>query len=373
MPWSKIKPEVNEPDFFPESKDGRRLLSYSEAVREALDQSLSLDPRVFVMGQGVDDPAGMFGTTLDLHKKYGRERVFDTPLAETALMGVAVGAAVGGMRPVYFHNRPDFLFLTMDQLVNHASKWSYMFGGEVNVPLVVWACIGRGWGSAAQHSQALQGLFMHVPGLKLVMPSTCYDAKGLLLSAIADPNPVLVLEHRYNFKHKGLVPTHLYQVPIGRGVVRKKGKDITVVAISNMVMEAYRAAEELAREGIDAEVIDLRTLRPLDEEIILSSVAKTGGLVVADCGWKTGGVTAEVAALVAEKGLELLRAPIRRVACPDVPTPAGYTLEEAFYPGKEEIIGAVRELLEKKRHVYGERSENIRGRRPVAHRLSYPG
>jgi pyruvate/2-oxoglutarate/acetoin dehydrogenase E1 component len=372
MPWSKIKPEMNEPDFFPESEYGRRLLSYSEAVREALDQSLSLDPRVFVMGQGVDDPAGMFGTTLDLHKKYGRERVFDTPLAETALMGVAVGAAVGGMRPIYFHNRPDFLFLAMDQLVNHASKYSYMFGGEVNVPLVIWSCIGRGWGSGAQHSQALQGIFMHVPGLKMIMPSTCYDAKGLFLSAIADPNPVLILEHRYNFKHRGFVPPHLYQVPIGKGVVRKRGEDITIVAISHMVTEAYRAAEELAREGIDGEVIDLRTLRPLDEEIILSSVAKTGSLLVADCGWKTGGVTAEIAALVAERGLEHLKAPIRRVACPDVPTPAGYTLEEAFYPGKQEIITAVRELMEKKGQVHGERSENLRGRRPVAHWGSHP-
>jgi pyruvate/2-oxoglutarate/acetoin dehydrogenase E1 component len=372
MPWSKIKPELNEPDFLRESQECQRVLSYPEAVREALDQALGLDPRVFVMGQGVDDPAGMFGSTLKLHKKYGPARVFDTPLAETALMGVAAGAAIGGMRPVYFHNRPDFLFLTMDQLVNHASKWSYMFGGEVNVPLVVWACIGRGWGSAAQHSQALQGLFMHVPGLKLVMPSTCYDAKGLLLSAIADPNPVLVLEHRYNFKHKGLVPPHLYQVPIGKGLVRRKGEDITLAAISYMVTEAYRAAEELAQEGIDAEVIDLRTLRPLDEEIILSSVAKTGCLVVADCGWKTGGVTAEIAALVAEKGLEFLKAPIQRVACPDVPTPAGYTLEEAFYPGKQEIITAVKELVEKKRQVHGERSENLRGRRPVAHRSSHP-
>lgn len=345
MPWSKIKPELDEPDFLQEPNEGRRRLTYPEAIRESLDQALDLDQRVFVMGQGVDDPSGMFGTTVNLHKKYGSHRVFDTPLAENGLTGVAVGAALGGMRPVYFHNRPDFLLLAMDQLVNHAAKWSYMFGGAVHVPLVLWACIGRGWGSAAQHSQALQGLFLHVPGLKLAMPSTCYDAKGLMLAAIADPNPVLLLEHRYNFKQRGFVPEMPYRVPFGKGVVRKVGKDISLVAISHMVMEAYKAAEELAREGIDAEVIDLRSLRPMDEEIILTSLQKTGRMVVADTGWRTGGVAAEVAAVAVEKGFEFLKAPIRRVTCPDLPTPAGYTLEGAFYVGAAEIAAEVRDLF----------------------------
>ena len=344
-PWLKITSELNEPDFYHESKNSGRRLSYAEAIREALDQALSLDSRVFVMGQGVDDPAAMFGTTLNLHEKYGRERVFDTPLAENGLTGIAVGAAIGGMRPVYFHNRPDFLLLAMDQIVNHASKWHYMFGGAVNVPLVIWACIGRGWGSAAQHSQALQGLFMHIPGLKLIMPATCYDAKGLMLSSIADNNPVIILEHRYNFKHKGFVPEEPYRVPIGKGIVRKPGKDITIIAASYMVTEAYHAALELAKDGIDAEVIDLRTLRPLDEELILTSVKKTGRVVAADTGWKTGGITAEISALIVEKGFAFLKAPVLRVACPDVPTPAGYTLEEAFYAGIPEIITAVRKLM----------------------------
>jgi pyruvate/2-oxoglutarate/acetoin dehydrogenase E1 component len=346
MPWSKIKPERNEPDFQRGAQESKRQISYAEAIREALGQAMELDPRVFIMGQGVDDPSGMFGATLNLHRTYGPERVFDTPLAENGLMGVAVGAAIGGMRPVYFHNRPDFLLLAMDQLVNHASKWSYMFGGEMHVPLVVWACIGRGWGSAAQHSQALQGLFMHIPGLKLVMPSTCYDAKGLMLSAIADENPVLIIEHRQNFRHRGFVPESVYRVPLGQGVIRRVGKDVTFAAVSTMVLEAYEAAEELAKSGIEAEVIDLRTLRPLDEQILLSSVGKTGCIVVADCGWRTGGVCAEVAAVLAEKGFSLLKAPVRRVACPDVPTPAGYTLEEAFYPGKKEIVTAAREVVE---------------------------
>lgn len=348
MPWSRIKPDTNEPDFqidgLPDNRDGRRI-SYAEAINEALSQALGLDPRVFVMGQGVDDPSGMFGATRGLHLKHGPERVFDTPLAETALSGVAVGAALGGMRPVYFHNRPDFLLLAMDQLVNHAAKWHYMFGGAVCVPLVFWACIGRGWGSAAQHSQALQGLFNHVPGLKLVMPATCYDAKGLMLAAIADNNPVLIIDHRMNFKQRGLVPEAPYTLPIGKGVVRRKGRDVTVVAVSHLVAEAYAAAQELAEEGIEAEIIDPRTLRPLDEELILESVARTGRLVVTDTGWKTGGVTAEIAAMVAEKGFSSLKAPIVRVANPDLPTPSGYTLERAYYIGKDDISQGIRKAV----------------------------
>lgn len=341
-------PEVRELDWLREGETHERLLSYPEAIREALDQALTLDPRVFVMGQGVDDAGGMFGATKGLHRTHGPDRCFDTPLAEASMTGVAIGAALGGMRPVYIHNRPDFLFLTLDQLVNHASKWHYMFAGAINVPIVVWACIGRGWGSGAQHSQALQGTMMQYPGLKVVMPSTAYDAKGLMLAAIADENPVLILEHRHNFKYKGEVPENAYTVPIGKGVVRRPGADVSIVAISNMVNEALLAADELAGLGVDAEVIDLRSLRPLDEEIILTSLRKTGRLVVTDSGWKTGGVTAEVAAIAAEKGQEFLKAPVKRVACPDVPTPAGYTLEQAFYAGKDDIIEAARAIAQTK-------------------------
>jgi len=345
MPWSKIGPILEEPDYCSDLPEDCRALSYAEAIREALDQALSMDSQVFVMGQGVDDPSGMFGTTKNLHKKFGSDRVFDTPLAETALMGVANGAAIGGMRPIYFHNRPDFLYLAMDQLVNHASKWYYMFGGRVNVPVVVWTCIGRGWGSSAQHSQAPHAMFMHVPGLKLITPSTCFDAKGLILSAIADPNPVLIIEHRFNFRNKGLVPEQPYFVPIGKGVIRKHGSDVTIIGVSNMMTEAFNAAQDLEKEGISAEVLDPRTLRPLDEEIILSSVSKTGRVVIADVGWKTSGAGAEIAATIVEKGFEYLKAPIKRVSCRDLPTPAGYTLEEAFYSGKSEIIEAVRSII----------------------------
>jgi len=343
--WSKNLIEEYDLDFEHSAENEARKLSYTAAIREALDLVLAHDERVFIMGQGVDDPAGMFGITLDFHKKYGNDRVFDTPLSENALTGVATGAALTGMRPVYMHNRPDFLLLAMDQIVNHASKWSYMFGGHVHVPIVIWATVGRGWGGAAQHTQTLQGLFMHVPGLRLVMPSTPYDAKGLLIASIADNNPVIIIEHRWLFRQTGYVPEGLYAIPFGRGIIRRRGKDVSIVAVSYMVVEALDAARELQEQGIDLEVIDPRTLKPLDEEIILSSVKKTGRLIIADTSWKTGGVGAEIAALVAEKGFDYLRAPIKRVASPDVPTPASYVLEAKFYPGKADIISCCKEIL----------------------------
>lgn len=343
MDWSKTL--IEEHELEDEADNTGRKLSYVAAIREALELALTHDERVFIMGQGVDDPSGMFGITLDLHKKYGEDRVFDTPLSENALTGVAIGAALSGMRPVYMHNRPDFLLLAMDQIVNHASKWSYMFGGCVHVPIVIWATVGRGWGGGAQHTQTLQGLFNHVPGLRLVMPSRPYDAKGLLITAIADNNPVIIIEHRWLLRLTGYVPEGLYSIPFGRGVIRKAGKDITIVAISYMVVEALLAAQELQQEGIDVEVIDPRTLKPLDEEIILNSVKKTGRLLVADTGWKTGGVSAEIATVVAEKGFGYLKAPVRRVASLDIPTPASYVLESKFYAGKADIVSQCREIL----------------------------
>ncbi len=347
MPWTKILIEKEVPDFDEHPGEDLRKLTVPEAIRETLDQALLKDKKVFIMGQGVDDPSGMFGMTLDLHKKHGKERVFDTPLSENALTGVGTGAALTGMRPVYFHNRPDFLLLAMDQIVNHASKYSYLFAGKLKVPLVIVAVIGRGWGSGAQHSQSLHGLFMHVPGLRLVMPSTAYDAKGLLAASIADGNPVIFIEHRWLFKHKSHVPEELYAVPFGKGLIRRKGKDVTVVGISYMVIEALRAAEELQKEGYDIEVIDPRTLKPLDEEIILESVKKTGHLVIADTDWKTCGVASEIASMVAQKGFKYLKSPIKIVAWPDVPVPSSYVLEEAFYPGKDDILKSIKELLKR--------------------------
>ena len=347
MDWSKtlIKGEI---DVGERSGNNDRKLSYTAALREALELALTNDDRVFIMGQGVVDPVGMFGITVDLHKKYAGERVFETPVSENSLTGVALGAALAGMRPVYMHNRPDFLFLAMDQIVNHAAKWSYMFGGCISVPLVIWAVVGRGWGGAAQHTQTLQAFFNHVPGLRVVMPTTPYDAKGLLLASIADNNPVVILEHRWLFKQSGYVPEGLYTIPFGRGVVRRKGRDVTIVAISYMVVEALLAAKELEKQGIDVEVIDPRTLKPLDETMILTSVKKTGRLVIADTGWKTGGVSAEIAALVAEKGFDYLKSSVKRVACLDIPTPSSYVLESKFYPGKADIVSACMQVMKEK-------------------------
>ncbi|MDP8233445.1 MAG: alpha-ketoacid dehydrogenase subunit beta [Candidatus Saelkia tenebricola] len=345
MPWTKFLIETKEPGFDEHPDKIKRKLNVSESIRETLYQVLGKDERIFVMGQGVDDYTGMFGMTLNLHKKYGKKRVFDTPLSENALTGIASGAAICGMRPVYFHNRPDFLLLAMDQIVNHASKYSYIFGGELQVPLVIVAVIGRGWGSGAQHSQALHGLFMHIPGLRLVMPSTAYDAKGLLVRSIADNNPVLFIEHRWLFKHQSYVPRELYSIPFGKGLIRREGKDVTVVGISYMVIEALRAAEKLKEQGCDIEVIDLRTLKPLDVEIIINSVKKTGHLIIADTDWGIAGAASEIAAVVADQGFRYLKAPIKRITWPDIPIPSSYVLEEAFYPGADDIINTAADLM----------------------------
>lgn len=345
MPWTNVIIKRQESVLDENAGEGQRTLSYPESIREAFSQALENDPATYLMGQGVDDPSGMFGTTIGLQQRFGLDRIFDTPLSENGLMGIAIGSAITGMRPIYLHNRPDFLLLAMDQIVNHASKWRYMFGGHGKVPIVVWTVIGRGWGSAAQHSQALQGLFMHIPGLRLVMPSTPYDAKGLLLESIADDNPVIFLEHRWLFKRRGYVPEKMYRLPFGKGAIRRNGKDVTIAGVSQMIIEAEVAAEELAKEGIDVEVLDFRTLKPLDTDLLMESVGRTGRLVLVDNGWKYGGITAEIAAIAVEEGFDLLRAPVRRVACHNVPTPAGYTLEAAFYPGVKEIKEAIHDVL----------------------------
>ena len=343
MPWDEGL--VNSLVYdAPDPKTGR-ILGYSRAILEALTLALEKDPAVCVLGQGVDDPGAMFGTTKGLHEKFGRERVFDTPLSEEGMMGICAGAAMNGMRPVYMHNRPDFILLAMNQLVTHAAKFHFMDNGQTTVPMVVWAAIGRGWGSGAQHSQAIQGLLLGVPGLKIVMPGTPYDAKGLLLSAIGDNNPVLVFEHRWLMKKDGVVPEGFYTIPLGKGVYRRRGGDITIVGASHTLELALQAANGLADEGIDADVIDLRTVKPLDERIIAESLEKTGRLLVVDTGWAMGGVCAEIGCLAAEKWFHHLKAPVRRVALPDIPCPAGYTLEQFYYPDAKRIAAVIREML----------------------------
>jgi pyruvate/2-oxoglutarate/acetoin dehydrogenase E1 component len=345
MPWTELMLKAQSEQQVEELGDGR-VLSYTEALKEALTIALDVDPKTFVMGQGVDDPGGMFGVTKGLPEQFGSDRVFDTPLSEEAMTGLAVGASMNRLRPVYMHNRPDFLLLTFNQLVNHAAKIHWMDVGQISAPMVVWAAIGRGWGSGPQHSQSIQGLLLSVPGLKIVMPSTPYDAKGLMLSAIADNNPVLIFEHRWLMKQKGVVPEGLYKVPIGKGVCRRHGKDLTIVGTSHMIRMAQEAAEIAAQEGIDVEVIDLRTIKPLDESMILESVSRTGRMLVVDTGWEMGGVCAEICALVAEKAFHDLKAPVGRLGLPDVPTPAGFTLEQFYYPDAGRILGKIRDMMQ---------------------------
>jgi pyruvate dehydrogenase E1 component beta subunit len=345
MPWDEGL--VNSLVYdAPDPKEGR-VLGYAKAVNEALEIALKQDPSVFVFGQGVDDPTAMFGVTKDLQDKFGEKRVFDSPLSEEGMMGMSTGAAMNGLRPVFMHNRPDFILLAFNQLVTHAAKMHYMDNGLTKVPMVVWAAIGRGWGSGAQHSQAIQGLLLGVPGLKIVMPSSPYDAKGLMLSAILDNNPVLVFEHRWLMKKDGIVPEGFYRVPLGKGIYRRRGKDVTIAGASHALELGLQAANKLAAEGIDAEVIDLRTIKPLDEEIIAESLKKTGRLVVVDTGWSMGGVCAEIGCLAAEKWFDLLKAPVRRIGLPDIPHPAGYTLEQFFYPDVKRISTTIRELCGK--------------------------
>ena len=342
MPWDEGL--VNSLVYDEPDPNEGRVLSYVKSVNESLDVAMALDPNVFVVGQGVDDPGGMFGTTKGLPEKFSSKRVFDSPLSEEGVMGICTGAAMNGMRPVFMHNRPDFILLAFNQLVTHASKYHFMDNGLTSVPMVVWSAIGRGWGSGAQHSQSIQGLLMTVPGLKIIMPSTPYDAKGLMLSAIADNNPVLIFEHRWLMKKDGIVPEGYYRVPIGKGIYRRRGDHVTVVGASHALELALQAANKLEEEGIHADVIDLRTLKPLDEAIIAESLTKTGKLLVVDTGWQMGGVCAEIGCLAAEKWFHLLKAPVKRIGLPDIPTPAGYTLEQFYYPDVNKMANAIREL-----------------------------
>ncbi|HAO93885.1 MAG: acetoin dehydrogenase [Deltaproteobacteria bacterium GWB2_55_19] len=347
MPWTKVY--SNKAEFESALSDNRELrgLAYKDALLEATSQLLEADETVFVIGEGIDDSGGVFGSTKGLHLKFGRERVMDSPLAENGITGIAIGAAVAGMRPILVHMRVDFIPLSLDQIINHAAKWRYMFGGKVSVPIVIRSMIGRGWGSAAQHSQSLQSLFTNIPGLKVVMPATPYDAKGLLRASVYDGNPVVFIEHRWLYEHMGHVPSEPYTVPLGKAIIRRTGSDATIVAVSYMVYEAMSAADILKNEGIECEVIDLRTLKPLDAPLILESVSKTGRLVIADTGWKETGIGAEIIARVVEDGFGALKSAPERVNLPEAPTPASPALEKAYYPGKFEIAAAVRRAVNK--------------------------
>jgi acetoin:2,6-dichlorophenolindophenol oxidoreductase subunit beta len=323
---------------------GGRLLTYVDALREALDQALAADPDVFVFGLDVDDHKAIQGSTRGLVERYGPERVFTTPLSEDAMTGVAIGAAMAGMRPVHVHIRMDFLMLCMNQLVNIAAKAHYMYGGQVRVPMVVRAMIGKSWGQGAQHSQGLQSLFMHIPGLKVVAPSNAHDAKGCLLQAIKDNNPVIFVEHRLLYSTEAFVPEAYFEVPFGQARRLTEGDDITIVAVSNMVLEALRAHELLAEIGITAEVIDPISLAPLDIKTICQSVSRTGRLLVVDSAWTACGASAEIVSGVVEHlpGMPLTA---RRMGFAPTTCPTSPWLEAEFYPNPSTIAGTAYNMI----------------------------
>lgn len=326
-----------------------REITYCQAINEATVQLMSRYKNIFIMGLGVDDPKRIFGSTLGLSERFGKERVFETPISENAITGIAIGASLCGMRPIMTHQRMDFMFYAFDQIINHAAKWHYMFGGQFSVPITLRTIIGRGWGQGCQHSQSLQAIFAHIPGLKVVMPSTPYDAKGLLISSTLDDNPVIFIEHRRLYDVKGIVPREFYKIPLGKAEIRRKGKDITIVATSQMVLEAEKAAQGLLKYRIEAEVINLRSVRPLDEDLIFSSVKKTGRLLIADTGWRNCGIASEVSSRVTESIFSYLKSPIVRVTLADTPMPTSAALEKVVYPNSEDIVCEVKKMMSGKR------------------------
>jgi pyruvate dehydrogenase E1 component beta subunit len=327
-----------------------RELTFAQAIREALDEEMARNPDIVVMGEDVAAWGGAFRCTEGLLEKYGPERVVDTPLSEEGFMGVAVGAAITGMHPVPEIMFGDFITLAMDQIVNQAAKMRYMTGGQMRIPITFRATMGAGRSSGAQHSQSWHAWFSHVPGLKVVVPSTPYDAKGLLKTALRDPNPVLFFEDKIMYaKIKGPVPEEEYTLPFGRADIKRAGTDVTLIALSRMIHPALAAAEALAAEGVSAEVIDPRTLTPLDEETLIASVIKTGGAVIVDEGYQRFGATAELAAVIAYGAFDYLDAPIERLGATDVPIPFSPALEFATIPDEQKIIHCVRRVLDGRR------------------------
>ncbi len=332
----------------------KRLLTTSKAISEAIAQEMERDPRVFVMGEDIGIYGGIFGATAGLLEKFGPERVMDTPISETAFIGAATGAALSGTRPIVELMFVDFFGVCMDQIYNHMAKIHYESGGALKVPVVVTTAIGGGYGDAAQHSQTLYGMFAHLPGMKIVVPSTPYDAKGLMTSAIRDDNPVLYMFHKGimglgwmtpNPRATAHVPEESYTVPIGKADVKREGRDLTIVTLSLMVHRALDAADELAKEGIEAEVLDLRTVVPLDREAIVASVSKTRRLLVVDEDYRSFGLSGEVISTAIEGAWGRLEKPPVRLAYPDVPIPYSRPLEQFCLPDRDKIAAAARQLM----------------------------
>jgi pyruvate/2-oxoglutarate/acetoin dehydrogenase E1 component len=341
-----------------------RKLTYAMALSEGLCQAMERDPNIFVTGIAVDYPSGIFGSTTEAAKRFGPSRVFDAPAMENGLTGIAIGAAAMGKRPVIVHPRNDFMFLAFDNLINLAAKWRYMFDGKAGtVPIVVRAVIGKGWGQGATHSQSLQAPLAHFPGLTVLMPAFSQDAKGLTIAALQHDGPVVILEHRSLYGVEGPVSEAFEATPIGKANVIRAGNSLTVVATSFMAHEALHAAEELSKWGIEIEVIDLRTIRPLDEATVLQSIAKTGHLLACDTSWELCGVASEIAALAAEKAWGSLKAPVRRISLANSPAPVSAQLEAAFYPKASTIARAALAML----------GENVEGMSDLAREDAFKG
>jgi pyruvate/2-oxoglutarate/acetoin dehydrogenase E1 component len=322
-----------------------RQISFCDALNEAMSQEMERDPSVFVYGIGVPDHKKIFGSTVGLAEKFGPERCFDTPLCEETMTGFGLGAAIGGMRPIHVHIRVDFLVLAMNQLINMISSYTYSTLGKIGVPMVIRAVVGRGWGQGYQHSKSLHSLFAHIPGLKVVMPTTPHDAKGLLTAAIRDNNPVIFIEHRWLYWAEADVPEEPFTIPLGQANTLREGDDITIVATSWMNIEALKAAEILERRGVSVEIVDPRTIAPFDSQLVTDSVNRTRQCIVADIDWLNCGFSAEVATNVYEKCFSRLKSPITRIGFAQTPCPTTRNLENEFYPNATSIIRAVEEKL----------------------------
>lgn len=337
------------------------MKSYADAIHQALCDLLEFDPAVFVIGQGLWSPWYVGSTMTDLDKRFGRDRIIDTPVSENATTGVAIGAAMMGRRPIVVHPRMDFMLLGCDPIINQASNWSYLFSGKVKVPVVIRSIINRGGEQGAQHSQALQALFAHIPGLKVVMPGTATDARDLLIDAVYDNNPVIYIDDRWCYELRSELSKEIDPQPLGKANILRTGMDVTVVAWSYMVAEALAAAETLSDEGISVEVVDLRTVKPWDKETVLSSAKKTRRVVVAEAAWASFGVAAEITASIYGACFGVLKSPILRVGIPDCPAPAARILEAEYYPSRSTIAAAVKGVSGKGAAVIRSTSSEVPG------------
>jgi len=339
-----------------------RIITFAEAINEALVQSMKKDKNVLLIGLGVDDPGGVFGTTKDIHKKFKSKRVYDMPTAESSFTGISLGLSLMGKKPIIVHQRVEFSLLSIDQIINQASKWHYMSGGKANVPLVIRLIIGRGWGQGPQHSQSLEVLFSHIPGLKVICPSSPSDAKGLLLSSIEDKNPVIFYEHRWLHLIKGHVDKKYYTLPLGKSKYLQKGNDLTIISYSYAMIECLKINKILKKNKINAEIIDLQSLRPLEEEKIISSSKKTKKVLIVDNGWKKYGVGSEISSIISEKIKTKIK--IERMGILDSPIPSTISLAQYSYPTTETILKRIEKLLQKKMKMPYIRNKNYKADQP---------